>query len=75
MRINRLPFAGTHFSMGMQEAQATIAREDLVREVARVVGYQRTGVNVTQSLLRGITYLLKSRRARKETDGRILIPS
>jgi hypothetical protein len=53
-------------------AQISLPEADLVREVARLFGYQRTGTNVEQALRNGIASLLNRGSARRENDGRIV---
>lgn len=52
--------------------QISLPEPDLIREVARLFGYQRTGVNVEAALRRGVRYLLKRGAARQESDSRIV---
>ncbi|NQU43717.1 hypothetical protein HQ520_10555, partial [bacterium] len=48
----------------------SMPQEDLIRETARLFGYQRTGQRVEECLCQGIWILTKGGTAREE-DGRI----
>lgn len=52
--------------------QISLPEPDLIREVARLFGYQRTGPSVEECLKSGVELILKSGRAKREDDGRIV---
>jgi very-short-patch-repair endonuclease len=54
-------------------AQISLPEEDLLREVARLFGYQRTGPTVQACLQQGVDLLVSRGQARREGDGRIIL--
>lgn len=52
--------------------QISLPEVDLIREVARLFGFQRTGSTVEQHLRHGITLLIQRGNASRDADGRIV---
>jgi hypothetical protein len=52
--------------------QISLPEADLIREVARLFGYARTGAHVEQALRPGVALLVQRDQARRTDDGRIV---
>ncbi|MCA1595740.1 MAG: hypothetical protein LC772_04875, partial [Chloroflexi bacterium] len=52
--------------------QIGLPEADLVREVARVFGFQRTGAAVDASIRQGLSLALKSGKVHQSPDGRVV---
>ncbi|MEN6390805.1 MAG: hypothetical protein ABFD04_10345 [Syntrophomonas sp.] len=60
-------------AMEIMVQQISLPKEDLIREVARLMGFQRSGPAINEHFKLGINLLVKSGQAVRDKDERIIL--